>query len=91
MLINYIEIFAGIETKIRQVNNPKIWLEMAISKACRAKNDDSYDELLVKIDELEKKLKEAKVTYVEKADTPAPKNKKSKKWNTSHIRMKRRL
>ncbi len=53
-LLTCLEIFSTLENDLRYARRPEIWLELAVGKACRVQKEDSYENLLKRIERLEK-------------------------------------
>lgn len=52
-LLRCMEIFSTLEGQLRFASKPRIWVELAVSKACRVEDKASYDNLLMRIEKLE--------------------------------------
>jgi len=61
-LIRILEIFAEVENTLKYTNHPRIVFETAAVKAGRLSDDLSFDALIARISELERKLESGEIT-----------------------------
>lgn len=53
VLIRCIELFSTLESDLRYASHPRVFIELAIAKACRSENDKSYEDLLERVEKIE--------------------------------------
>ncbi len=70
-LLRLLDLFMKVETEIKWASSPRIALESAAVKACLPANDNSVDELMERVAELEKKVQNGVIASP--AATAAPK------------------
>lgn len=55
-LIRCIELFSTLESDLRYASHPRVFIELAIAKACRSEKDNSYESVLERIEKIENAL-----------------------------------
>lgn len=53
VLIRCIDLFSTLESDLRYAAHPRVFIELAIAKACRSENDTSYESILERIERIE--------------------------------------
>ena len=61
-LIRCVELFSTLESDLRYATHPRVFIELAIAKACRSENDNSYESLLERVERLESALNSGSFT-----------------------------
>lgn len=56
-LIKCIDLFSTLESDLRYASHPRIFIELAIAKACRTEHENSYESLLERVEKLEEAMK----------------------------------
>ncbi|MBN2878067.1 MAG: DNA polymerase III subunit gamma/tau [Clostridia bacterium] len=57
VLIKCIDLFSSLESDLRYASSPRVFIELAIAKACRTESDASYANILERVERLEATLK----------------------------------
>ncbi|MDR1642376.1 MAG: DNA polymerase III subunit gamma/tau [Clostridiales bacterium] len=60
MMISYINAFSSLLREMKYASNPRVMLEIVAIRLCGPGADDSYTEVLKRIDDIEDKLKDVK-------------------------------
>jgi len=76
VLIRCIELFSTLESDLRYASHPRVFIELAIAKACRSENDKSYDSLLERVEKLENAISSGKIAIEQKVGESETNNKK---------------
>ncbi len=75
VLIRCIDLFSRLESDLRYASHPRIFIELAIAKACRSEKENSYESLLERIEKLENKINSGEVLLHDKKTVVEDKNK----------------
>ena len=68
VLIRCIELFSTLESDLRYASHPRIFVELAIAKACRSEKENSYDNILERIEKIENAIKNGEIAISKNAD-----------------------
>ena len=68
VLIRCIDLFSRLESDLRYASHPRVFIELAIAKACRSENDKSYDTLLERVEKIEKQISSGEISFVSNKD-----------------------
>jgi len=76
VLIRCIDLFSTLESDLRYASHPRVFIELAIAKACRSENDKSYESVLERIEKIENAISSGAYQPVVQNETPPANNKK---------------
>ncbi len=77
VLIRCIDLFSTLESDLRYAAHPRVFIELAIAKACRTEREGSYESLLERVENLEQMIESGNIA-VKSQDTYIPEEDKKK-------------